>query len=454
MKKTIISLILALSMLVSMTSSVLAAHPFTDVKENSWYAEAVDYCYNKGLTTGTSDTTFSPDGQLTRAMFVTMLARAVDDSYLEYTDVSFDDVEEGSWYACAVEWAYQNGITKGTSDTTFAPDTVITREQVCVLFYNYFNTKGIKYELDADLATGYTDISKVSSWAKEGVTFAISLGLVKSTSSTVLNIAPKVTVSRSQAAQFFMRFDDLLPKKYFTMSFDDGITQDKRIIEILKKYDVDCCTFMVNTEGLYGVDWGAAVSAMIGKPVDHLRFTEEELRSGIYDGFDVQCHTRNHPSLKAYDNDVEILKNEVQGNADDLADIFGYKPIGMAWPGGDNEYTEKTIELVLKNTDIRYARGINSTYTYNLPEQFMTWQPTCPVTDAHLLTYTQNFINAEPTEDMLFYVWGHGYELQGFDLYDEFERMIKMISRRDDIILVTNTEFYELYKDEIPSWSE
>ncbi|MBE6685933.1 MAG: hypothetical protein E7591_01745 [Ruminococcaceae bacterium] len=451
MKKTV-SLLLCLAMIVSLAVNIFAKHPFTDVSDDKWYAEAVDYCYNNKLVNGTSDTEFSPMKSLTRAMFVLILARAVDPTYEEYTEVSFSDVEEGSWYAEAVEWAYQNNITKGTSETTFSPYAQINRQQVCALFYNYIIEKGISHKFDESLLLEYTDAGDIAEWAKDGVIYAISNGIVSSTSKESLIASPKMKVTRAQAVQMFMTFNENLPKKYFTMSFDDGITQDIRIIEILKKYNVDCCTFMVNTEGLYGADWGAAVSGMIGRPVDHLRFTEEQLRSGIYDGFDVQCHTRTHPSLKAYDDNLDMLINEVQGNANDLNSIFGHKPVGMAWPGGDNEYTERTIELVLENTDIRYARGIASTYTYKLPEKFMTWQPTCPVTDGNLLTYAQNFINAEPTEDMLFYVWGHGYELQGFDLYDEFERMIKMISQREDIILVTNTEFYELYKDEIPSW--
>lgn len=452
MKNRSISIILILATLLSCTClfNVSAEHPFTDVAEGKWYENAVDYCYNNGIIKGTTDTTFSPGMNLSRAMFVTMLARTVDETYLEYTDVSFDDVKEGSWYAAAVEWAYQNKITNGTSDTTFSPDKIITREEVCVLFYNYFNTKGIKYSVDEGMIYTYSDAAKVSRWAENGVSFAVSNGLVKSTSSNSLLISPKMTVTRDQAAQFFMTFDELLPKKYFTMSFDDGITQDLRIIDILKKYDVDCCTFMLNTEGLYGASW-EWVGQLLGNPeITHQRFTKEELETGIYDGFDVQCHTRTHPSLKAYDNDPDMIIYEVQGNADDLYDITGIKPTGMAWPGGDAECTEKTIELILENTDIRYARGIGNTFSYDLPDRFMVWQPTCSVTDQYLLNYTQNFISADATEDMLFYVWGHGYELDYADYYDEFERMIKMISQDDDIILVTNTEFYELYKDQIP----
>ena len=249
--------------------------------------------------------------------------------------------------------------------------------------------------------------------------------------------------------------NDGKPKKFFTLSFDDGITQDLRLIEILKKYDVKCISFNINT-GLYGANW-AWVGQAIGDPsVTHIRFTEEELKTGIYDGYEVLVHTLNHPSLKNYDKSSAKIKKEVARDADNIEKLTGVRPVGMAWPGGDTEYTDKTIELVLANTDIRFARGTTSTYSYDLPEYFMKWMPTCSAIDPQCLTLAQNFIDAECTEDMLFYVWGHAYE---FDLnngagYDTFEQLIKMMSEAEDVYLVTNTEFYNLYKDQIPSWKE
>ena len=249
--------------------------------------------------------------------------------------------------------------------------------------------------------------------------------------------------------------NDGKPKKFFTLSFDDGITQDLRIIEILQKYDVKCIAFNINT-GLYGANW-EWVGQAIGDPsIPHLRFTEEELRTGIYDGYEVLVHTLNHPSLKNYDKSTAKLKKEIIKDADNIESITGVRPIGMAWPGGDTEYTDKTIELVLANTDIRFARGTTSTYSFDLPEYFMKWMPTCSATDPRCLTLAQEFIDAECTEDMLFYVWGHGYELDMYNGkgYETFEQLIKMISESEDIYLVTNTEFYNLYKDQIPSWKE
>ena len=249
--------------------------------------------------------------------------------------------------------------------------------------------------------------------------------------------------------------NDGKPKKFFTLSFDDGITQDLRVIEILKKYDVKCVSFNINT-GLYGANWDWVGPAIGDASIPHQRFTKEELETGIYDGYEVLVHTMSHPSLKNYDRSAARIKKEVGKDADNIEALTGTRPVGMAWPGGDNEYTDKTIEMVLKHTDIRFARGTTSTYNFELPEYFMKWMPTCSAIDPQCLTLAQQFLDAECTEDMLFYVWGHAYE---FDLnnkqgYETFEQLVKMMSEAEDVYLVTNTEFYNIYKDQIPSWKE
>ena len=253
---------------------------------------------------------------------------------------------------------------------------------------------------------------------------------------------------------------DGTPKKYFTIRFDDGITQDKRIIEILKKYDAYCCTFYINT-GLYGVNW-PQVGQQLGRPdITHLRYTKQQLRSGIYDGFDVECHSLTHKSLKTL-TESEIT-NEIVGDMENVEELFGYKPVGLAWPGGDKSINEQVIETVVANTDIRYgsctARNENKGLTpYSLPKYWMTWYPTCSVNDSDAMYLLRKFIAKDCKEDMLFFMWGHGYELDQADSWDQFEQYIKMITEAaaedDSIVLVTNAEFYQLFKDEIPVWKE
>ena len=140
--------------------------------------------------------------------------------------------------------------------------------------------------------------------------------------------------------------------------------------------------------------------------VPHQRFTEEELKTGIYDGYEVLVHTMNHPSLKNYDKRASQIKKEVGRDADNIEKLTGVRPVGMAWPGGDTEYTDTTIELVLENTDIRFARGTTSTYNFELPEYFMKWMPTCSAIDPQCLTLAQQFIDAECTEETTFVAVG------------------------------------------------
>ncbi len=247
---------------------------------------------------------------------------------------------------------------------------------------------------------------------------------------------------------------DGTPKKYFTIRMDDGITQDARIMEILKKYGVNCCTFYANS-GLMGANW-TWVGQQFNRPdVTHKRYTRREL-AAAYEGFDVGVHTVSHPSLKNC-SDAQVV-NEVEGDRKTLTKILGYTPVGMAWPGGDTEWNEHNIEVILEKTSIRYGSCTTRTGTFALPEYFMTWYPTCSFSDSDVMALTEQFIAAEPDEDMLFYVWCHGYELDLYDSWDRFDEMIRLITEAaaedDSIVLVTNSEFYYLFKDEIPSWHD
>lgn len=244
---------------------------------------------------------------------------------------------------------------------------------------------------------------------------------------------------------------DGTPKKYFTLSFDDGITQDLRIMEICRKYGFTGITFNINS-GLCGANWDWVGEAIGAPGTPHQRFTKKELMGGVYDGFDVAVHTLNHPSMKAYDDNLAKLKKEINADARNIYRYTGIYPLGMAWPGGDTEYTDKTIELVAKHTDMGFARAVTSTYDFRLPEYFLKWQPTCSVIDRDVLKYAEDFLNAECTEDMLFYVWGHGYELDAFDKYDTLEQLIKKMTEDENVVCVSNSEFCLLFRDEIPKW--
>ncbi|MBE6573935.1 MAG: hypothetical protein E7652_06035, partial [Ruminococcaceae bacterium] len=209
--KRLLSAVLTVIMLIGiLPANAFAAteYPFTDVSQNAWYRDAVEYCHINGLIMGTSDTEFSPDVKLTRAMFVTMLARLAKADLTGCSGSSFTDVKAGSWYAPSVEWAYRNNITGGTGNGKFSPDSPITREQICRFFHNYIKTTDAEVVYDNSIIEKYKDVGEISSWASRDVEFAVANSIINSTSQKELTVSPKVIVTRSQAAQFFMNFKD------------------------------------------------------------------------------------------------------------------------------------------------------------------------------------------------------------------------------------------------------
>lgn len=150
--------------------------PFTDVRKNDGCYDAVDYLYSKGIMNGTSSTKFSPNGELTRAMVVTILYRAQGEPAV-HTSGSFKDVAAGCYYTEAVEWAAANNIVKGFTDGTFKPDKSVTREQLAAFlsrFAQYNDAKII--EADGQLSTD----AVVSGWARKNVEWAVAEGILTS----------------------------------------------------------------------------------------------------------------------------------------------------------------------------------------------------------------------------------------------------------------------------------
>lgn len=150
--------------------------PFTDVSKNDGCYDAVDYLYSKGIMNGTSSTKFSPNGELTRAMVVTILYRAQGEPAV-HTSGSFKDVAAGCYYTEAVEWAAANNIVKGFTDGTFKPDKSVTREQLAAFlsrFAQYNNAKII--EADGQLSID----AVVSGWARKNVEWAVAEGILTS----------------------------------------------------------------------------------------------------------------------------------------------------------------------------------------------------------------------------------------------------------------------------------
>lgn len=129
-------------------------NPFKDIPESSWYYDAVQYAFINGFFNGTGSDTFSPDGTMSRAMFVTVLGRMAGVDTSVYVGQSvFNDVTADTWYAPYVAWASKHGITTGVGNGNFDPDGLINREQMSVFFVRYFEVFGVDYDTEANNLT-------------------------------------------------------------------------------------------------------------------------------------------------------------------------------------------------------------------------------------------------------------------------------------------------------------
>lgn len=175
-----------------------ATLPFTDVNTGDWFFDYVAYVYANGLMDGTSATTFEPNANMTRAMLVTILWRMEGEPVVNYI-MPFTDVDGGAWYAEAVRWASSEGIVEGVSDTSFAPNAEITREQLAAMLWRYAGEPATA----ANLA-GYADGASVSAYAVDAMRWCVEHGII--TGTTAATLEPQGTATRAQAAAMLMRF--------------------------------------------------------------------------------------------------------------------------------------------------------------------------------------------------------------------------------------------------------
>ena len=200
----ITALMLAVIMSFSMLLVPVQAASFTDVPEKAWYKAAVDYVSEKGWMNGVGETTFAPTMDVTRAMFVTLLAAYADET-VDNSNAAFTDTGAGKWYTGSAAWAAGLGIVKGIGDGRFAPSRAITRQDLCVMLYKYLQVSGIELKADADRT--YADFASVAAYAKEAVSFCAASGLVTGFEDETFR--PKNTATRAQVAQILMRLDQL-----------------------------------------------------------------------------------------------------------------------------------------------------------------------------------------------------------------------------------------------------
>ena len=223
-------------------------------------------------------------------------------------------------------------------------------------------------------------------------------------------------------------------KKAITFSYDDGVTQDIRLIELLNKYGLKC-TFNLNSELLS--QKGMLIRE--GQRISHYKVHPQDVKD-IYDGHEVAVHTLTHPNLTQRD-DAEVIR-QVETDRLNLSRLVGYEVVGMAYPCGGVNNDDRVAELIKKNTGVKYSRTITTTGSFDLLDNLYRFNPTAFHLDFdELMRLGTSFIELKPETPKIFYIWGHSYEMDyGADYWVKLEEFFKLISNKDDIFYGTNKE--------------
>ncbi len=191
------------------STSVQAVSAFTDVAKGSWYYDAVAKAIENGWFNGTSETTFAPNSTMTRAMFVTVLGRFAVMPEVEAAN-TFLDVPTDSYFAKAVAWASAKGIVNGTSANAFAPNQQVTREQMAVMIHKFLKANEMDLPQEGNTAKGFADDDAISDWAKEAVQTMQKMGVIQGLPDGRFN--PQGSATRAEVATIFRNLENKIPK--------------------------------------------------------------------------------------------------------------------------------------------------------------------------------------------------------------------------------------------------
>lgn len=222
-------------------------------------------------------------------------------------------------------------------------------------------------------------------------------------------------------------------RKALTFSYDDGVTQDKRLVELFDRYGLKA-TFNINSE-------------LLGKPgtlwrenmwVDHNKLQPEEA-AGLYKNHEVAVHTLTHPHLTDL-GEAEIIR-QVEEDRKNLERLTGKPVVGMAYPGGGVNNDERVAGVIREHTAMQYARTITSCYHFEKQTDLYRFQPSVYHLEFDRMEELgEEFLKIEPETPRIYYIWGHSYEFDYHDTWGRFEKFCKMMSGRDDIFYGTNRE--------------
>jgi len=190
----------------STTAQPVPQDSFEDVTPSAWFYDAVMYVKQNGLFSGTSIDRFSPNATMSRAMFVTVLGRIAKVDASQYKTSAFTDVQPGAWYAPYVQWAIESGIASGTSSNRFSPDAAISREQMAMMIFKYFESDNVPYPTNGGTSRP-KDLSDISPRAVDAAGKLWQAGLFGGDANG--NFQPHAKATRAEAAAIFMRTDKI-----------------------------------------------------------------------------------------------------------------------------------------------------------------------------------------------------------------------------------------------------
>ena len=222
-------------------------------------------------------------------------------------------------------------------------------------------------------------------------------------------------------------------KKVLTLSYDDGVGQDIRLIQIFNKYALKA-TFNINS----GLQFETQTWVNKGKLIK--RINQSEIVE-LYKGHEVAVHSRTHPHLE--DLPREAIIQEIFEDRKQLEKWFGYIVRGMAYPYGT--YNKLVLD-VLTTLGIEYSRTVKQHEKFSLPENFLEWHPTCHHMNPKFIDISKEFVQTQFSGLSLFYVWGHSYEFDVEGNWELIEEFSKLVSNRNDIWYATNIEIVDYIK--------
>ena len=231
-----------------------------------------------------------------------------------------------------------------------------------------------------------------------------------------------------------MNFKDSNKLKAITFSYDDGVTQDIRLVELLNKYNLKS-TFNLNSELLNN----KGVLIREGKRISHYKIHPDDVKS-IYEGHEIAVHTLTHTNLTTV-NDAEVIRQTEQDRLN-LSELVGYEVVGMAYPCGGVNNDDRVAEILKTSTGVKYSRTITCNSSFDLQNNLYRFNPTAFHLDFdNLMKLSEDFINLNSDKPQIFYIWGHSYEMDYYpDYWIKLEEFFKLIANKNDIFYGTNKE--------------